>query len=89
MARIGELMQLTGGGSKPTYPSDHLAAMTVPKGGSCCKNCEYLKDPDKKICGEPNFVAWQGPNKPAGDPHIPGEIDSYCSDWYQPAEGTL
>jgi hypothetical protein len=59
------------------YPPDHQPGMRVPKGGSMCKNCEYLKDAEKKICGEENFVRWNG------SPVIPGEIDSYCSDWYR------
>jgi hypothetical protein len=37
-----------------------------------------LEDAEKKICGEPNFVEWNGSST------IPGEIDAYCSDWYMP-----
>lgn len=43
-----------------------------------CANCKFLKDPQKKICGEPNFIAWNGSSL------IPGEINAYCSDWYMP-----
>jgi hypothetical protein len=67
---------------KAYYPADHKPGMAVPKGGSNCANCEYLKDADKKLCGEENFVRWNG------SATIPGEIDSYCSDWYSPAENS-
>jgi hypothetical protein len=50
--------------------------MKVPKGGSMCKNCEYLVSPDR--CRNKYFIKWNGSNK------IPGEIDMYCSDWYEP-----
>ncbi len=53
----------------------------VPKGGSMCSNCEYLAE-DKKHCTEKNFIAWEGPNKPAGSSKIPAPIDSYCSIWW-------
>ena len=62
------------------YASDHVPGMAVPKGGSSCKSCEYLKDPKKKLCRNQFFIAW---NK---SEVIPGEIDSYCSDWYEPKE---
>jgi len=64
----------------PQYPSDHKPGMRVPKGGSNCANCEYLKDPEKKICGNPYFVKWNGSEI------IPGEIDAYCSDWWEPKD---
>jgi hypothetical protein len=54
----------------------------VPHGGTMCANCEYLKDRDNRICSEPNFIAWEGPNKPVGSDKIPGEISSYCSIWW-------
>ena len=68
------------GGAKFVLPSDHKPGMRVPEGGSMCANCEYLKDRDKGLCGEPNFIKWNGSNK------IPGQINAYCSDWYQPAK---
>lgn len=54
--------------------------MRVPKGGSSCSSCEYLKDREKRLCGNPYFVRWHG------SAQIPAPIDSYCSDWYEPAE---
>lgn len=62
---------------KATYPSDHQAGMSVPKGGSNCAKCEYLKDKDKGLCGNKYFIKWNGSDK------IPGPIDSYCSDWFE------
>lgn len=62
------------------YPPDHQPGMKVPKGGSMCKNCKFLKDPEGKICGNKDFIRWNGSDV------IPGEIDSYCSDWFVPQE---
>jgi hypothetical protein len=71
--------------SKPEYPSDHKAGMKVPIGGSMCANCEYLSA-DQKHCTNSYFIKWRGPDKPAGSDVIPGEIDAYCSDWFEPKE---
>jgi hypothetical protein len=60
------------------FPADHKPGIKVPKGGSSCKTCEYLKDASKRICGSPYFIAW---NKSGV---IPEAIDEYCSDWYTP-----
>lgn len=67
-------------GKKFTLPADHHAGMRVPKGGSMCANCEYLKDREQGLCGNPGFIAWNGSNK------IPGPIHEYCSDWWEPGE---
>lgn len=64
---------------KPRYPANHKPAMRVPEGGSCCANCEYLKDSEKGLCGNKFFIAWNGSNK------IPAPIDQFCSDWYEPS----
>lgn len=71
---------------KPVYPEkfDDIAGMKVPKGGSSCLSCKFLKDRTHKICGEPNFIAWN-----FGNERIPGELDSYCSIWYEPREGGM
>ena len=72
---------------KITFPADHQAGMRVPKGGSMCKNCKFLKDAENRICDEPNFIAWDGGDgKPEGSDKIPYAIDSYCSDWWKPSE---
>lgn len=65
----------------PIYPAKdkNIAGMRVPKGGSMCGNCKFLKDREEKICGEPNFVKWNGSNI------IPtNDLESYCSMWYEP-----
>lgn len=60
------------------YPPDHQPGMAVSKGGSCCADCKYLKDEARRICGNEYFIEWKGSNV------IPGEIDAYCSDWWEP-----
>lgn len=62
-----------------TYPADHVPGMAVPRGGSNCAKCEYLKDAVKGLCGNKFFVKWNGSDK------IPGDINEYCSDWFKPA----
>ena len=59
------------------YPKDHQPGMKVPKGGSMCKNCEYVKG-DR--CTNEYFIKWNGGDK------IPGPIDEYCSDYYEPMD---
>lgn len=52
--------------------------------GTHCSNCEYLKDAEKMICGNEGFIAWEGPNKPAGSPKIPAtDPREYCSIWWE------
>ena len=65
---------------KVSYPKDHQPGMPVPKGGSMCYNCKFLKDEENGLCGEPNFIKWNGSEK------IPGDIHAYCSDWYMSAK---
>ena len=68
------------GGKGPfNLPDDHIAAMQVPKGGSCCANCSFV-DAENHACTEPNYIAWNG-----GDGALPElELDEICSDWYTP-----
>lgn len=67
-------------GKKIGFPDDHIPGIRVPKGGSSCASCRYLKN-DKVSCGNKYFVAWHG------SATIPAPIDSYCSDWYEPRKG--
>jgi hypothetical protein len=60
---------------KPEYPADHKPAMVVPKGGSCCLNCEYWNG---KMCENEYYIKWNGSGS------IPTEPDKFCSDWYEP-----
>lgn len=56
----------------------------VPGEGTHCSNCEYLKDPEAMICGNEGFIAWSGPNKPAGSNKIPAtDPTKYCSIWWE------
>lgn len=55
--------------------------MRVPKGGSDCAKCEYLRPEEK--CGNDVFVRWQGSNK------IPQPVDCYCCDMFETAEKKL
>ncbi len=66
----------------PTYPKDHAAGMRVPNGGSNCAKCRYLRE-DKKTCGNKYFVKWNGSNV------IPAPVSEYCSDYFEPAKGTM
>lgn len=66
----------------PIYPADHQAGMEVPKGGSSCLKCEYLAG-NQTDCTNRYFIAWNGSEI------IPGQIDSYCSDWFESKEGAL
>ena len=66
----------------PVYPADHPVGERVPKGGSNCKKCPFLKDAENRICGHKKFMEWQGANKPAGSPEIPYDVDEYCCDFF-------
>ena len=59
----------------PIYPPNHKVGMIVPKGGSNCDKCEYLKSPQK--CGENHFVEWNKSDV------IPAPTDKYCCDFYE------
>lgn len=67
------------GGKGPfELPEEHLAGMPVPKGGSSCANCMFLKMVGKQPhCMNELFKQWNGGSRiPTDDP------ESYCSDWY-------
>lgn len=55
-------------------PANHKLGMRVPKGGSMCANCEYLKD--AKTCGNKGFIKWNGSGK------LPAPSNQYCCDLY-------
>ncbi len=75
-------------GKEPTYggkgaftlPADHVAAIQVPKGGSCCANCVYVNAKEHS-CSNTYYATWNG-----GDHSLPKELelDQICSDWYTP-----
>lgn len=63
-------------------PSDHIPAIKVPKGGSCCANCKYgsVDDQGKGHCANEYFQKWNGSDE------LPAPPDEFCSDWYEPAK---
>lgn len=64
---------------KAEYPKDHKPGMKVPKGGSSCANCRFLR-PGLK-CSNEYFQRWNGSDK------IPAaSADAYCSDFYEPGD---
>lgn len=64
------------GGGEYELPSKHKAALKVPKGGSCCLNCEYWNK-DKVECTNEFYIKWNGDGK------IPAPPDEFCSDWWE------
>jgi hypothetical protein len=67
---------------KVDVPSGHQVGMRVPKGGSSCANCKFLKP--GLHCGSVLFQKWNGSDK------IPTKAaDEYCSDYWEPREGKL
>lgn len=58
----------------PEYPADHKLGMRVPKNGSDCKKCEYVKGQE---CLNKIFVQWNGSNT------IPAPVDEYCCDMFE------
>lgn len=74
---------ITGIKHQPLPPKDRWGE-PVTADGTHCVNCEYLKDPEKMICGNKGFIAWKGPNKPAGSNKIPAtDPAKYCSIWWE------
>jgi hypothetical protein len=63
------------GGNQFELPTNHLAAVKVPKGGSSCANCRYW---DGKLCTNGYYKKWNG------DGNIPVNPDEFCSDWWEP-----
>jgi hypothetical protein len=59
------------------FPKDHQPGMRVPKGGSSCASCKYLRP--GLHCANEYFQKWNGGKK------IPTQhADEYCSDYYEP-----
>lgn len=61
---------------KLIYPGDHKMGMRVPKGGSSCAKCEYVRN-DNQDCAQKNFVAWNG------SPKLPAPANEYCCDFFE------
>jgi hypothetical protein len=54
--------------------------MEVPKGGSSCLKCEYLKDADQRLCGNADFIKWNG------GPKFTKPADRYCCNAFEAKE---
>lgn len=65
------------GGNEFELPPSHQPGMRVPKGGSCCANCEYW-NATSKLCTNEHYIKWNGDGK------IPAPADEFCSDWWEP-----
>lgn len=80
MIKLIDLLEEYGGGEYE-LPKDHKAGMKVPKGGSCCANCEYwvVKPKSEEYhCANKYYQKW------AETDSIPYPPDEYCSDWWEP-----
>jgi len=79
MKKLSDVIMESGqyGGKKYALPKGHKAGLRVPKGGSCCANCEYWI---KERCTNKYYQAWAGTDK------IPYPADEYCTDWWEPKE---
>jgi hypothetical protein len=64
-------------GGEYELPSNHKAALIVPKGGSSCINCKFWNQ-DTQRCVSEHYIKWNG------DGTIPVSPDEYCSDWWEP-----
>src|SRR5580693_5160900 len=67
--------------NKVIYPDDHKAGMRVPKGGSSCAVCEYLKGSHE--CGNKYFIQWNGSSK------FEPPADEYCCDFFEAVKGEI
>ncbi len=61
---------------KAEVPSDHKPGMVVSAKGARCTTCIFFKG--KNLCVNKYFIKWNGSNV------IPGNPNTYCSDWYEP-----
>ncbi len=68
------------GAGKAIYPGNHKPGMKVPKGGSSCSSCKFVRENGTR-CANQNYQRWSG----TGD--LPEPADEYCSDWWEPQDG--
>jgi hypothetical protein len=86
MMKLIDLLKEEYGGGEYEIPKDHKAGLRVPKGGSCCANCEYWKEGEegeKGKCINEYYIKW------AGTSSIPYPPDQYCTDWWEPKKGAF
>jgi hypothetical protein len=83
MTKFIDILKEEYGGGDYVLPKNHKAGLKVPKGGSCCLNCEYWVDGTEKKQGKCTNKYYQ---KWAGTDSIPYQPDQYCTDWWEPKE---
>jgi len=62
----------------PYHPLGHQVGERVPKGGSSCANCSWLRE---RRCANKYFQLWRREEEGAEDPGLlPAPPDEYCCD---------
>lgn len=61
------------------YPPDHQMGMVVPRGGSACSKCEYVRNRGRE-CAQKDYINWNGST------YLPAPDDEYCCDFYEPGK---
>lgn len=64
----------------PYHPPGHSVGERVPKGGSSCANCSWLRAKATR-CANERFQLWRREEEGAEDPGLlPAPADEYCCD---------
>ena len=65
------------------HPEGHAVGVIVPKGGSSCANCSWLRK--NKRCANAYFQRWRRETEGAEKPEVlPAPADEYCCDLWSP-----
>ena len=59
----------------PKYPANHPVGMRVPRGGSSCAKCSFVRHADRD-CANASFVRWNGSHR------LPAPANAYCCDFF-------
>lgn len=71
--------------SDPYHPPGHLVGVIVPKGGSSCANCSWLRLDGQPRCANRYFQRWRREAEGSQRPElIPAPADEYCCDVWAP-----
>jgi len=65
----------------PKYPKDHPVGMVVPKGGSSCAKCKFVRNAGLE-CVQKDFAKWFG-GENASDVTLPAPANEYCCDFFE------
>lgn len=74
---MSTLLVRTDGHPPLHYPANHQVGMRVPKNGSDCAKCEYVRGNE---CSNKLYVKWNKSHL------IPAPIDEYCCDFFEAKE---